>query len=57
MTADRNESSRRAARIDEVFPHVLSGLTGEDRERSARQDVDDEERYLRERPPHHDRLY
>jgi hypothetical protein len=56
MTADRNESWRRAARIDEVFPDVPSDLTGEDRERSSPQDLDDEGRYLRDRPPHHDRL-
>jgi hypothetical protein len=55
MWADRNESARRAARLDAVFGHVLPDVTEDERARQQVEDRADEDLYLRERPPHHER--
>jgi hypothetical protein len=54
MPAQGNESARRAARRDEVFGVVFADRVGGEREPESGDDVDDEDRYLRERPPHHE---
>jgi hypothetical protein len=55
MPANRNASARRAARVEEVFGPALPEATEDERARQRVQDGDDdEERYLRERPPHHE---